>query len=136
MPENQITNNFIYLTSSNFVTISHINYWDLLNSCKNFSKFWNGLPCRNKSVPFPLLNVAVYWQSSNTKACAKKLSLILADNIDNGERGTGLRTYVRYCRFSISASTVLFFGTNFQKKYTSSRKHKKWLSLLKSSYSN
>ena len=25
-PENQITNNFIYLTSSNFVTISHINY--------------------------------------------------------------------------------------------------------------
>ena len=26
LPENQITTNFIYLTSSNFVTISHINY--------------------------------------------------------------------------------------------------------------
>ena len=26
LPGNQITTNFIYLTSSNFVTISHINY--------------------------------------------------------------------------------------------------------------
>ena len=26
MPENPITTDFIYLTSSNFVTISHINY--------------------------------------------------------------------------------------------------------------
>ena len=30
--------------------------------------------------------VAVYWQSSNTEACAKKLSQILANNIDNGGR--------------------------------------------------
>ena len=34
----------------------------------------------------PLLNVSEYWKSSNTKACAKKLSQILANNIDNGER--------------------------------------------------
>ena len=26
LPENQITNDFIYLISSNFVTMSHINY--------------------------------------------------------------------------------------------------------------
>ena len=26
LPENQITTDFIYLTSSNFVTVSHINY--------------------------------------------------------------------------------------------------------------
>ena len=52
---------------------------------------------RNKSDPFPLLKVAAYWQSSNTKACTKKLSQIFANNIDNGERGIGLRIYVRYC---------------------------------------
>ena len=32
--------------------------------------------------------------------------------------------------------TILIFGTNFKKKYTSSRKHKKMKSLLNSSYSN
>ena len=32
LPENQIPTNFIYLNSSNFVTISHINYWDQVNS--------------------------------------------------------------------------------------------------------
>ena len=45
----------------------------------------------------PLLIVAVYWQSSNTKACPKKLSQILTNNIYNGGRGIGLRIYVRYC---------------------------------------
>ena len=55
LPENQITTNFIYLTSSNFVTISHINYWDQVNSWKNLWKFWNGPLCRNKSGPFPIL---------------------------------------------------------------------------------
>ena len=55
--ENQITTNFIYLTSSNFVTISHINCWDQVNSCKNIWKFWNGPLCRNKSglSPFSML---------------------------------------------------------------------------------
>ena len=50
----------------------------------------------NQPAPY---NVAVYWQSNNTKACPKKLSQILANNIDNGGRGIGLRIYVRYCRF-------------------------------------
>ena len=36
--ENQIKNNFIYLTSSNCVAISYINYWDQLNSRKKFMK--------------------------------------------------------------------------------------------------
>ena len=47
--ENQITTNFIYLTSSNFVTISHVNYWDQVNSWKNLWKFWDGPLYRNKS---------------------------------------------------------------------------------------
>ena len=67
--------------------ISHINYWDQVNSWKNLWKFWNGPLCRNKSGPSPLLNVAVYWQSSDTETCVKKLSQILANNIDNGGRG-------------------------------------------------
>ena len=96
MLENQITNNFIYLVSLNFVTISHINYWDQVNSWKNLWKFWNGPLFRNKSGPFPLLNVAAYWKSSNTEACPKNLSQILANNIDNGERRSGLRIYMRY----------------------------------------
>ena len=89
----------LVLEIKNVPTISHINYWDQVNSWKNLWKFWNGPLCRNKSGPFPLLNVAVYWQSSDTKACAKKLSQILANNIDNGRRGIGLRIYVRYCSF-------------------------------------
>ena len=40
-----------------------------------------------KSDPFPFLNVAAYWRSSNTEAYAKKLSQILANNIDNGGGG-------------------------------------------------
>ena len=40
-------------------------------------------------------HVAAYWKSSNAKACDKKLSQILANNIDNGARNVGLRIYVR-----------------------------------------
>ena len=39
LSENQITTDFVYLTSSNFVTISHINYWDQVNSWKNLWTF-------------------------------------------------------------------------------------------------
>ena len=46
-----------------------------------------------------LLNVAGCWKKSNAKACNNKLSQILANNIDNGGKGVGLRIYVRYCRF-------------------------------------
>ena len=48
---------------------------------------------RNKLSSFCLLNVAAYWKSSNTEACAKNLPHILALKI--GE-GIGLRIYVRY----------------------------------------
>ena len=48
-------------------------------------------------APAPLLNVAVYWQSSNTEACTIKFSQILANNIDKGGKGIGPRIYVRYC---------------------------------------
>ena len=85
------------VTSQNYLkppTISHINYWDQVGSCKSFWKFWNGPPCRNTLALFPLLNVAVNWQSSDTEACANKLSQILANNIDHGERE--IKIYVRY----------------------------------------
>ena len=62
---------------------------------ENLWKFWNGPLCENKSGPFPLLNIAAYWQSSSTKACAEKLSQILANNIDNKGKGIGLKIYVR-----------------------------------------
>ena len=81
-------------------TISHINYWDQVNSWENFQKFWNGPLSRSKSGPSPLINVAASWKSSNTKACAKKLSQMLANNNDNGGRGIGLRLHVRYCSYS------------------------------------
>ena len=101
MPENQITTDFICLTSSNFVSISHINYSDQVNSWKNLSKFWNDGPlCRNKLGLFPLLNVATYCRISNTEVCTKEMFQILANNIDNGERGIGFRNYVRYCSFT------------------------------------
>ena len=50
-------------------------------------KFENGPLSRNKSGFFPLLNVAAYWKSNNSKACANKPPQIHADNIDNGRRG-------------------------------------------------
>ena len=49
-----------------------------------------------------------YWKSSNTKACAKKLSQILVNNIDNGGRGIGLRIYVRYCRSKKSSAPSIW----------------------------
>ena len=103
LSENQITTDFIYLTFSNFVTISHINYWHQVNSWKNLWKLWNGPLCRNKSDSFPILYVASYWKSSNTEAFAKTLFQILANKIANEWRGIGLRIYVRYCRYQISA---------------------------------
>ena len=99
LPESQITTDFNYLTSSNFVTLSHINYLDQVNSWKNLWKICNGPLCRNKSGLFPALKVAAYWKSSNTEACAKTLSQKLANNIDNGGRRIGLRICVRYRSF-------------------------------------
>ena len=78
-------------------TISHTNYWDQVSSWKNFWKFCNGSPCRNTSGLSPRINVAACWKSSSTEACAKKLSHLLANNIDNGKRRIGLIIYVGYC---------------------------------------
>ena len=80
---------FSYLTSSNFVTISHMIFWDQVNSWKNLWKFLNGPLYRNKSDLFSLLNVEAYWESSNTEVCTKELSQILANDIDGGRRGLG-----------------------------------------------
>ena len=70
---------FLHLSSA----ISHKNYWDQLNSWKNFWKFWHGPLYRNNSG----------------EACARKLAQILGNNIDHGGRGIGLRIYVSYCMF-------------------------------------
>ena len=53
MLESEISTYFLYLTSSNFVTICHINYWDQTNSWKNFQKIWNGPFWRYKSGSSP-----------------------------------------------------------------------------------
>ena len=46
LPENHTTTSFTYITSSNFVIICHLNYWDHINSWKILWKFWNGHPRR------------------------------------------------------------------------------------------
>ena len=79
--------------------------------------------CRNKSGPSPLLNVAVYWQHpsfcqetvsdtykqhhiGNTQVCAKILSQILANNIDNGGEGNWSQNL---CEVLLIFSFNLFF---------------------------
>ena len=54
-PENQITTDFIYLISSNFVIISHINYWQQVNSWKNWWKFSNGPEINEVPSPYSML---------------------------------------------------------------------------------
>ena len=54
----------------------------------------------------PVLNVAVHWQSSITEDCAKELSQILTNSIDNQEKGIGLRSYVRYCTIANFADII------------------------------
>ena len=93
LPENQITTDFIYQFPQLF--FSH----NLLRPSQFLEKFMeilNGPLCRNKSGPYPPLNVAAYWKSSNTEACGKNLPQILASNIYSGGRGLGLRTYLKY----------------------------------------
>ena len=57
-----------------------------------------------------LYSVLQYWQSSDSDAWGKKLSQILANNIDHGGRGIGLWIYVRYCR---SKGCCHFFQLSF-----------------------
>ena len=52
-------------------------------------------------TPPSLFNVGVHWQSSNSEACAKKLSQILENNVDNVGRGIGLIIYMKYCSYQI-----------------------------------
>ena len=78
-------------------TISDANYWDKVSSWKHLWKFWNGPLWRNKSGLFLLLIVARYCKGSNTEACVKKKSQILANNTDHGGRVIGLRICVRDC---------------------------------------
>ena len=104
LTKNWITTDVIYLTSSNFVAISHINYWDQINSWKNLWKFWNGLLCS----PLPLLTVAGYWKSSNTEACVwETVSDTCKQHWSWGGGGIGLRIYVRYCRPLLSTELTI-----------------------------
>ena len=95
--QNEITTNFIDLTSSIFVAVSHITYWDQGSSLKNSGN--SGIfHCAEINPPFlPLLNVPAYWQSSNTKACANKMSQRLEIKVYNRGRGIRLGIYVSYC---------------------------------------
>ena len=82
LPENQITTDFTCSTSSNFVAISGINYWDQVNSWKHLWEFWNGPLCRNEvSSPYSML------QDIGRVATAKLVPrncLILANSMENG----------------------------------------------------
>ena len=48
LPESQITPDFVYLASSNFVTISYISYWDKVNSWTIYGN--------SRMVNFPEIN--------------------------------------------------------------------------------
>ena len=115
MPENQMTTNFTYLTS-----------WK--NSWKNFWNFWNGPLCWNNSNPSPLLNVQSYWKSS--KACAKRPSQILANNIDNGGEGDWSQNWSVGTVGTVGIKsqltlTIFIFWTKFaQKEYFRSKTKK------------
>ena len=71
-------------------TISHINYWDQLNSWKTSWKLWNGLLCIRPPPPTPYF-------STNTEAFAKKLPQLLTIKTDNRGSRIGLKFYVSYC---------------------------------------
>ena len=62
---------FCLPTCWNVFLISHINYWDQVNSKKNFSKLSNDSLCRNRSGPSPLLNATAYWEIINMNARVK-----------------------------------------------------------------
>ena len=84
MLKNQITTDFIYFISSNFVTISHINYWNQVNSWKNLWKFWNGPLCRNKSGPYLMQHIGrVAKPKLVSRACLRyfQITLIVHDVI-------------------------------------------------------
>ena len=51
-------------------------------------------------------------QDTGRVETTKKLSQILANNIDNGGRGTGLRIYVRYYSQRISVVSILCENVN------------------------
>ena len=89
------SNNYQFYLPTFFKFCGNISH-KLLRPSQFLEKFMKILE-RSTLRPSPLLNVAVYWQSSDTETCVTKLSQILANNIDNGGRGIGLRIYVRYC---------------------------------------
>ena len=96
MPENRITTNFIYLTSSNFVTISHINYCDQVNAWKNLWKFWNGPLCRNKSSTSPYSMLQDIGRVATPKLVSTNCLRYLQTTLIMGGAGIGLRIYLRY----------------------------------------
>ena len=94
------------------MTIYHINYWSQVDYCKHFRKLWNGPFCWNKSrCSSPLVSVATFWKSSNTKACIKKLSEILENIIGNG----GKRLVAEFI-WGILSTTIFIFWNKFTQK--------------------
>ena len=63
--------------------------------------------CKNCNISHKLLRPSQFLEKfmKILETCVKKLSQILANNIDNGVRGIGLRIYVRYCGSKIVPST-------------------------------
>ena len=70
-------------------------------------------------APPPYSMFAANWKSSSNEACAKKLSQILANNIDDGGRGlvSEFMLGIGSTNFQLNL-TILSFWTKFtQKKY-------------------
>ena len=63
--------------------------------------------------PSPYSMLQYIGRVATPKLLPRKLSQILANNIDNGGRGIGLRIYVRYCRveshYPLPSSLVHWF---------------------------
>ena len=66
----------------------------------------------SSQAPLHNFNAASYWKNSNTEVSVKKLSKILANNIDTGE-GFGLRIYVRCRRLLARMNMCLYLNIHF-----------------------
>ena len=80
---------------------SQINFWKCFNEKIDIRRCYWMVPLfstrRNgrffENIKMSSLNISIL----QNVHCNKKLSQILANNIDNGVRGVGLRSYVRHC---------------------------------------
>ena len=104
---NKKSTHFIYLISSNSVTIPHINYWDHVNSWKNFWKFWNGSLCRNKSGLSPKSMLQYVGRIALSKIEPRIHLKYLQTTLTIKTGGLVSGFILRYCLFFLPKVTIL-----------------------------